>query len=200
MNHFVNHKGKLIQLAQDIAFHFDEKFIPFFYENLKKEDNPELFNKILFKHAEKSQTVNLYREIKDEYGEEAAWEFINSLAENWDTGKFYIQLLKEEKAYEKLLSLAHQKSDTYPAMSYLRPIVNVYPDQVFKIISMHAEKFLDENTGRNYYRQTAEWLRLLKQIKDKKVSEKTAKFIKHLLNKFSNRRAMKDEFKKTGVA
>lgn len=200
LNHFVNHKGKLIQLAQDIAFHFDEKFIPFFYENLKKEDNPELFKKILFKHAEKSQTVNLYREIKDEYGEEAAWEFINSLAENWDTEKFYIQLLKEEKAYEKLLSLAHQKSDTYPAMSYLRPIVNVYPDQVFKIISMHAEKFLDENTGRNYYRQAAEWLRLFEKITDKKTGKEAAKFIKHLLDKFSNRRAMKDEFKKTGVA
>jgi hypothetical protein len=169
LNHFVNHKGKLIQLAQDIAFHFNEKFIPFFYENLKKEDNPELYQKILFEHAGKSQTVKLYREFKNEYGGEAAWEFINSLAENWSAERFYIQL---EKAYEKLLSLAHQNSETYPAMSYLRPIVNVYPDQVFKIISVHAEKFLDENTGRNYYRQAAEWLRLFEKITDKKKGKK----------------------------
>ena len=84
-------------------------------------------------------------------------------------------------------------------MSYLRPIVNVYPDRVFKIISTHAEKFLDENTGRNYYRQAAEWLRLFEKITDKKTGKEAAKFIKHLLDKFSNRRAMKDEFSKTGL-
>ncbi len=199
IKHFVNQKGKLIQFAQDIALHFNERFIPFFYENLKKEDNPELYQRILFKHAGKSQTVDLYREIKNEYGGAAAWEFINSLAENWSTERFYIQLLEEEKAYEQLLSLARQNSETFPAMSYLRPIVNVYPDQVFKIIAVHAEKFLEENTGRKYYRQAAEWLKLIKKIKDKKVSEKAGKFIKHLLDKFSNRRAMKDEFEKTGL-
>lgn len=199
IRHFIMDKRKLTQLAGDIAFHFNKEFIQFFYDNLKKEDSPELYRKILCEHTGKVQSINLYRKLKKEYGAEAAWKFINSLEEDWSTQKFYIQLLKEEKAYEKLLSLAQKKSEESPAMAYLRPIVNVYPVQIFKIISMIAEKFLDENTGRNYYRQVAEWLKLLKKITDEKTGEKATNFIKHLLDKFSNRRAMKDEFSKAGL-
>lgn len=199
LKHFANHKKKLMQLAQNIAFHFNGKFIPFFYEKLKKKDNPEFYQKILFKHAEKVQTVTLYLEIKKEYGKDAAWEFINSLEGEWNTERFYIQLLSEEKAWEKLLVHAQKESEDNPAMAYLRPIVNIYPEQVYKIISTLAEKYLDENTGRNYYRQTVEWLKLLNKIKQKETSEKVQNFISHLLDKFSNRRAMKDEFRKAGL-
>ncbi len=197
--HFIKDKRKLTQLAGDIAFHFNKEFIPFFYDNLKKEDSPELYRKILCEHTGKVQTINLYKELKKEYGREAAWEFINSLEKNGIAERFYIQLLQEEKAWEKLLSIAQKKSKTQPAMAYLRPIVNVYPDQVFSIISMRAENFLDENTGRNYYRQAAEWLKLLKKILDKKIGKQVTFFINHLLGKFSNRRAMKDEFCKVNI-
>jgi hypothetical protein len=80
-------------------------------------------------------------------------KFIDSLKGYWGGERFYIQLLKEEKAYEKLLSLAQKNSLSMPAMAWLRPIVHVYPDQVFTIISGHAENFLNNNTGRKYYRQ-----------------------------------------------
>ncbi len=199
LKHFANHKNELIRLAQNIAFRFNKKFIPFFYEKLNKKDNPELYQKILFKHAEEVQTINLFKEIKKEFGKETAWEFINSLEGEWATERFYIQLLSEEKAWEKLLALAKESSESSPAMAYLRPIVNIYPEHVYTIISKHAEKYLDENTGRNYYRQTAEWLKLLKKIKHKKTSEMVQNFISHLVDKFSNRRAMKDEFSKAGL-
>jgi len=199
IKHFIKDKSKLTQLARDIAFHFDKEFIPFFYDNLKKEDSPELYRKILCEHTGKLQTINLYRKLKKEYGGEAAWKFIDSLEEEWSAERFYIQLLKEEKAYEKLLSLSQKKSKEFPAMAYLRPIINVYPEQIFEIISTIAEKFLDENTGRNYYRQAAEWLKLLKKIRDEKTGKDATGFIKHLLDKFSNRRAMKDEFNKAGL-
>jgi hypothetical protein len=199
LQHFVSDKKKLMQFAQDIAFRFNNEFIPFFYENLNKEDNPDLYRKILSEHARISQTIALYRKLKKEYGADAAWEFIDSLENDWNAERFYILLLQEEKAYEKLLSLAKKKSDRHPAMAYLRPLVNRYPDDVFKIISTHAGRFLDENTGRNYYRQAAEWLKLLKQIRDKKTGKEATEFIKHLLDKFSNRRAMKDEFSKAGL-
>ncbi len=199
LEHFKNNKDKLIQLAWDIAFRFDKIFIPFFYKYLNTKDSPELYKNILSAHTQKVQTIKLFKEFKKAYGPEAAREFIDSLEGSWSTERFYIQLLVEEKAYENLLTHAQKKSGSSPAVAYLRPIVNIYPDQVYKIISILAEKYLDENTGRNYYRQTAEWLKLLYKIKDKKTSEMAQNFIRHLYDKFSNRRAMKDEFGKAGL-
>jgi hypothetical protein len=73
------------------------------------------------------------------------------------------------------------------------------PDQVYKIISVHTETYLTNNTGRNYYRQAVEWLKLLKKVKDKTVSEKMSAFIHHLMRKYSNRPALKDELRKAGL-
>ena len=199
LNHFVKDKDKLVQFAQQMAFRFDGAFIPFFYKNLSKKNEPDLYRKILFAQAKSVQTVALYREIKKEYGADVAGEFINSLEEDWSAERFYIQLLREEKDYEKLLSLAQKKSKSSPAMAYLRPIVDIYPQQVFEIISLRAERYLGKNIGRNFYRQTAEWLRLLKKINDEQVSKKVTFFINHLLDKFKKRPAMKDEFVKAGL-
>jgi hypothetical protein len=63
---------------------------------------------------------------------------------------------------------------------------------------VHTEKFLTNNTGRNYYRQAVEWLKLLKQINDK-IIKKTSTFIHHLIGKYSNRPALKDELRKAGL-
>ncbi len=194
--HFAGDKAKLIQLANEAAFLFDKKFIPFFYEHLTKEDNPVLYQKILREHVRKSQTLKLYKEYKRKYGADAAREFINSLEGQWNTEKFFISLLIEEKAYEKLLSLAKQKSVRYPEMAYLRPIVNIYPEAVYKIISACSERFLEENLGREYYRQAAEWLKLLKKIEDKNVHQKADSYLNRLIEKYNNRPAMKDEFRK----
>jgi hypothetical protein len=199
LNHFVNKKDKLVKLAHEIAFLFDKKFIPFFYENLEKKDDPELYKKILSEHIKETQTIEVYKEYKKEYGVDAALQFIDSLEKDWSAEQFYIQLLQEEKAYEKLLSVAKEKSTESPAIAYLRPIVNVYPEQVLKIVSVRTNKFLGENTGRNYYREAAQWLRLLNQITDKKVNEKSTSFINHLMEKYKNRPALKDEFRKVGL-
>lgn len=199
LHHYAEQKEKLTQLAQNIAFSFNNKFIPFFYEHLKKADAEELYKKILAEHARKMKTVELYHEFKSEYGLSAAMDFIDSLDGGWDTEQFYIRLLTEEKAYEKLLSLAKKKSVQSPAIAWLRPIVNIYPDQVLKIISKRTEHFLQVNTGRNYYREVAEWLRLLKQIKDDDINKKSKDFINRLMDKYKNRPALKDEFRKVGL-
>lgn len=52
------------------------------------------------------KTVELYHEFKSKYGLSAAKDFIDSLDGGWDTEQFYIRLLTEEKAYEKLFSRA----------------------------------------------------------------------------------------------
>ena len=196
LHHYRDNNNKLVQLAHKIAFQFNNEFIPFFYENLKKEDDSELYKKILDLHARQSQNIKIYKKLKKEYGKDAAWEFIDSLEKNWNTESFYIQLLVEEKAWEKLLSLAQKKSKTEPAMQYLRPIINIYPEEVFGIISKRAEKYLDENVGRSYYHYAADWLRVLKKISDEKVKDRVTFFINHLTDKFNNRPAMKDEFRK----
>ncbi len=199
LNHFVHQKTKLVELAKNIAFKFNNEFIPFFYKNLEKEDDPGLYRKILAEHTRMQKTVVLYREYKHAYGIDAAKRFIDGLEGKWDMERFHIQLLKEEKAYEKMLILAEKNSKQEPAIARLRPLVDVYPDQVYKIISAHTETYLTNNTGRNYYRQAVEWLKLLKQIKDKTVSEKTSTFIHHLMGKYSNRSALKDELRKAGL-
>ncbi len=199
VNHYADHKEKLVQLAQDLAFSFNIAFIPFFYNHLSKEDHPQLYHNILKEYIKQSQTVEHYRELKEAYGSDAEWAFIDGLKDQGIYEKFYIRLLQEEKAFEKLLSIAREKSDLYQAMSYLRPIVNVYPDEVLDVIARRTERFLQENKGRHYYRQAAEWLKVLKQIKDKKAAARTAEFINHLLERFNKRPAMIDEFRKAGV-
>lgn len=199
LNQFIHQKAKLVELAKDIAFTFNKKFIPFFYENLEKEDDPGLYKRILAEHTKEKQTIELYREYKNKYGDEAAMKFINGLEGDWSVERFYIQLLKEEKAYAKLLSLAQANSSSTPALEWLRPIVHVYPDQVFRIISVQTKRFLNDNIGRNYYRQATEWLKLLKHINDERVREKTTSFINHLLEEYRNRPALKDELRKGGL-
>ena len=199
LHHYAEQNDKLTQLAQNIAFSFNNKFIPFFYQHLKKADAPQLYKEILAEHTRKMKTLELYHEFKNEYGPDAAMNFIDSLDGGWDTEQFYIRLLKEEKAYERLLSIAQKKSVQSPAMAWLRPIVNIYPDQVFKIISKRTEHFLEVNIGRNYYREVAEWLKLLKQITDDAINKKSRDFINRLMDKYKNRPALKDEFRKAGL-
>jgi hypothetical protein len=200
LEHYVNNKDMLLKLARNVAFQFDKQFIPFLYENLDKEDDPDLYKKILSEHTKEQQSLELYNELRKKYGVDAAMQFINSLENDWKTENFYIRLLKEEKAYEKLLSLAQKNSLSGPAVAYLRPIVNIYPGQVFDIISGHTKNYLAENTGRNYYRVAAEWLKLLTQITDKQVKEKSASFVNQLMEKFKNRPALKDELRRVGLA
>jgi hypothetical protein len=199
LQHFAADKKKLMQFARDIAFDFNNEFIPFFYENLNKNDDPPHYKSIFHEHARKTQSVELYHAYKKEYGSAAAQEFIAGLESDWSAEKFYILLLKEEKAYEQLLSLAKKKSAIQPAMAYLRPVVHVFPADVFKIISAHAGRLLEENSGRNYYRQAAEWLKLLKEISSEKTKGDAADFIRHLIDRYRNRPALKDEFSKAGL-
>jgi hypothetical protein len=199
LNYFTDQKERLTQLGREIAFQFNNKFIPFFYKNLTKNADPELYQRILCAHARDSKSVEVYKELKKEYGETIAWEFIKSVEKNWSADHFLVQLLEEEKAYEYLLTLAKAKSHPTPALLYLKPIIHVYPDQVFEIISSRTNPFLEKNLGREYYRQAAEWLKLLQKVSDKSTKERAQKFVKSLMEKYNNRSALKDELRKAGL-
>ena len=144
-----------------------------------------------------------YRELKSTWPEkdwpEKCDELIKKIKDKnkspWQGGAAPLANIYVEEGYDdrllKLLQL-HAKDIVF-VDSYSKKIVEKYPYEVLDIYE-DGIKELIKQTGRKVYRQVARYLQALKKLKG--GDERAYKLLKQFLAEYSNRPAMKDEFKK----
>ncbi len=187
---------KFIEIGKIVFQKWANDFDEYLYENLNIKYDRDFFKEVMFQYAKKTQSLPLFREIKDNFGEKAAKQFIEKVKQKT---LFYINLLNEQGEYKTILQFVKENTDDWHFVKLIKPILNVYPEKCFEIIKNKSDGYLKENVGRKYYVEVAHWLELLLKIKDSKIKSGINSYLKELLQKYKMRPALKDELKKVGI-
>ena len=187
---------KFIEIGKIVFQKWANDFDEYLYKNLNIKDNSDFFEKILFHLADRTQSLPLFSEIKENYGNESANRFIEKVKQKTI---FYINLLNEQKEYKTILNFLKKNTDDWHFMKIIKPIMNIYPDECLNIIKNKTDEYLKENIGRKYYVDVAHWLELLLLIKDPKIKSEINSYFQELLQKYKMRPALKDELKKVRI-
>ena len=113
---------------------------------------------------------------------------------------FYIQILKFEKMYSRLLELAHEfKNEEYiDIIKILQPIKSFYPNELLEIIKFRCDKLMISfGRDRKTYVQIVSLLKIL--LGQKEVESQLKSYIFKLYNHKPNLLALKDEFYKANL-
>jgi DNA-binding PadR family transcriptional regulator len=189
-------RKKFIDLAKKVFKGSPDSFDEYLYENLGIDDDRELYRNILFNLAKRTRNLELFRELKANFGNNSAQKFI---AEASNDTFFYLDLLQEVKDYEKILQLVKENNYHWGFHKFITPILNIYPKESFEIIKNKANICLEERMGRRYYIEVASWLQLLLKIEDKNITSEIKIYLQELLQKYKRRPALIDELKKVGI-
>ncbi len=192
-------KVNLTRLGKPVLAKWADKFDRYLYESLKKEDDPELFADILSHYARREESVPLFKEYKKMVGQEQARQFLEKLRKDWDKSLYYIKLLEEEKDFAAILRHVKENIDDWNFMEYIKPILNVYPQECYDIIRAKVNGTLKETTGRAIYHEAVQWLKLLLKIKDKAIRRDIRHYFNTLYVTYNRRPALKDELRKAGI-
>lgn len=203
------------QIAQELLEYYEEKnrkkfiatanvvfknsadfFADYLYSKLNIDEDRKLYKEILFHLAQRKKSISLFRQIRTNFDNDVAQEFIENAKGD---SIFYINLLNEVKDYKTILQFVNNHSDSWDFRKIIKPILNIYPQECFEIINKKTDNYLKEHVGRKFYLNVANWLQLLMKIEDKKVKHETEKYLKELLQRYKMRPALKDELKKVGI-
>jgi hypothetical protein len=98
-----------------------------------------------------------------------------------------------EDNYAKMLKLAGRSVDFDVFHLIVKKIRDKYPNECFELYKKNINKFTEDVKKRDAYRQTAYWLRLMKEIPE--TQYKFKRYIEHLREKYRRRPAFIDEIK-----
>lgn len=188
-----NDTEKYFEIAQIIfekkTHIFDEKI----YQYLKDKGDSLFFTKVLFSHTINKGDIKLVKEINDRYGSTGLDEFIQQLKELHYLGNFYVEVLEYKQDFAAILRYL-QENIQYQEIDFaVRPIVNIYPDECFRLVKQKVINYLDINKGRKYYVIAVSWMKLLQEINDPQISHKVGLFLDAIRKKYKNRPALLDE-------
>lgn len=194
-----NEKVNFIRVGKVVFNRYPDQFDKYLFENLKKEEDTEFYILILSYYTKRMRSITLFKELKKLLNDSSIWSFINGIDNEYRNEVFYIQLLQEQKEFEKILKHVNEHIDSDYFVDIIKPILNVYPNECFDIITSKINSYLKVNMGRSYYQQAVKWMKLLNKIKDKEVKIKVKSYINTLLVIYKKRRALKDEMRKAGI-
>ncbi len=188
--HFYKQQGdsdNLIRVGKFALATWADKFDRCLYENLEKEKDPDFFADILFHYAKREKSIPLFREYKKIFGQKSAGSFIDKLKDEWSHKLYYIKLLEEDKDFSTILEYVKNNVDDWDFVKYIKPVINVYPGECFKIIREKTNDVLENTTGRSIYHGAAQWLKLLLKVEDKETGEKIQRYFDSLFQTYNRR-------------
>ena len=187
---FANVAGMLLEKKGSI-------YAPYIIENLDKEVYQTLYIKALKIYLDTEFSMPHYKILREYLTPSERLEFIDSFKKGYTTSvAFYIDVLELEGEYETILNFANANSDFYELPKVLKPIVSIYPNEVFEIIQKNCDKLVKER-GRSSYAKASELLRLMLGVEAKK--EELKLYVNQLYNHRPILPALRDELKRFGL-
>ena len=166
-------------------------YTPFVIDSIDKERYQELYIKALEIYIKARHSLKHYRLLREYYSEKERMEFIKRFS-----NLFYIELLEEEKQYKSILSFAKRNGNSYNLYQIVKPIISVYPDEVFELLTARSDKLVEER-GRSSYARACELLQSASTIPMKKEALKS--YVYKLTSNNRRLSALRDEFGKAGL-
>lgn len=167
----------------------------FVIENIDKTVYEDLYINALKIYTKENSSIAHYKILREYLSENDRLEFIQTM-KNRFRKVFYVKLLEIEKQYELILNFAKKNSDAYELDELVKPIVSVYPDEVFEIIKIVADKQIAYR-GRSSYARAASLLQLMLNVSQIKDTFKS--YISELYNHQPRLPALRDELAKAGL-
>jgi hypothetical protein len=189
-------RKKFIETANIVFRNSAEFFADYLYHKLSIDEDRKLYKGIMFHLAQRKQSISLFRQIRTNFGNDVAQEFIENAKGD---SIFYINLLNEVKDYKTILQFVKDHSDSWDFQKIIIPILNIYPRECFELIKKKTDNYLKEYIGRKFYLKVANWLQLLMKINDEEIKHETGIYFQSLLQKYRMRPALKDELRKVGI-
>jgi hypothetical protein len=185
---FLAHARKLFAL-HPYVFH------DFLNKHLFPEFDRELFVQVKRYVAIHQKSIEVYQELRDYLDDAAKEQFIKEIL--WDK-LFLVQVLEQEQRFGDILSLLKKKDNSVIDFHKLvKPILNIYPKEVFELIGAMISDTLRNNKSRSYYECICRLLALAVQIKG--MENEAHELILSLYNRRPALPALKDEMRKLGV-
>ena len=169
------------------------RWAKFLADKISEASDRQLFKNVFVELTIKDTKIEYYRKIKNILNEDEKEQLINAVYNK----PFQVQILEEEKQYEKIKQRVENNTGSWDFPKLIKPILNVYPDFCFETIQNKALKTIENERGRFIYSRIAEWLNLSKLIKGKETE--TKEIIMNIYNHKPVLRALRDEFKRAGV-
>ena len=167
----------------------------FVIENIDKKVYEELYINALKIYTKENSSITHYKILREYLSENDRLKFIDSMRAIYEK-VFYVHLLEIEKQYELILSFVEKNSNDYHLGELVKPIVSVYPDKVFAIIKIEANREI-ANRGRSAYSRAATLLQLLRNVSE--IEDVFKSYISQLYNHQPRLPALRDELAKAGL-
>lgn len=193
---------ELYRIAKKAFRHFPHSMHGKLLELIEAEKDEAFYVKVLAYHTQITRSIKHYRILQQYLSSEERSTFIKKQKSWMD---FYAALLAEEQRHEEILEIIKKHrthADSWGSTegnfyNLIQHILDVYPGEAFDLIRQRVDKALEGGRGRHIYATVTTWLQRMLQIKG--YEEQARSYIKELVNRHNNLRALKDEMRKGGV-
>jgi len=193
-------------IANKVSFHKNAKILfPIYSIDLinliasaiDDEYDVEFCKKILIYKTNSHRKIEDYKRLARLFTNEEKLYFIETFKDSFSYD-LYIQMLETEEMDTEILEYSKIYNGYLSKLSFImRSVINKYPSKCFDISKPKIEVSLQNNMGRNYYREVAELLKFLLTSKSNTIA--VYDLIEEICIIYSRRPALKDELKAVGL-
>jgi len=173
---------------------FPDKLASFLLKHIHPKVDRSFYVELLTFYANKKQDIEAFKELREFISPEAKEAFIQN---NVTNPVFYTKLLATELRFSEILELAKTQKNAWEFNELVRPILNIYPRDIFE---MHVKRTIENltlnATTRLDYRRICKNLVSIKEIKGYDDTRK--EFIKRLKKQFKHRTEFLEELTEVG--
>ena len=189
----LNISDELARVSQ-MLFEKDDntEYALFVIENIDKQIYEELYIIALQIYVKAKHSLKHYELLREYFDKDKRLKFIKDLDYGYNE-LFYIQLLETEKQYKAILDFVEKNIYSYQLEELVKPIITVYPNEVFKILKARCDKFV-EKRGRSAYTKASKLLQLMLNVPQTKEALKA--YVNELYNYQPRLPALRDELSK----
>ena len=175
-------------------YHKEEHAL-FVIENIDKASYESLYITALQIYITSQHSIVHYNILREYLNEHKRLAFIKSFEDVYSK-PFYVQLLEIEKQYATILEFVAKNKNSYDLHTIIKPVVSVYPDEVFDILKAESDKLVNAR-GRSSYARASRLLQLMLPISEKRAALEA--YIHKLYNHQPRLPALRDELDKAGL-
>jgi hypothetical protein len=194
----LNRQSELARVSQALLekkdYHKEEHAL-FVIENIDKVLYEALYITALQIYVTSKHSIVHYNILREYLDEHKRLTFIKSFKDIYSK-PFYVQLLEIEKQYATILEFVAKNRHSYDLHTIVKPIVSIYPNEVFDILKAESDKQVNAR-GRSSYARASQLLQLMLPVPEKKAA--LAAYVHKLYNHQPRLPALRDELSKAGL-
>lgn len=190
----LNQSADFYRIARYSFDLFPDKLTSFLLKHIHPKVDRPFYIELLTYYANKKQDIEAFKELREFITLEEKEIFIQN---NLTNPVFYTKLLATELRFTEILELAKAQKNAWEFNELVRPILNIYPRDVFE---MHVKRTIEHLTlsasTRLDYQRICKHLLAIKEIKGYEAQR--AEFIKRLKKQFKHRTEFLEELAAVG--